>query len=361
MIIISYVLAVTISILAILCLLLLVQAQKLRNQVKSFTSLVDSLPIGMLVIDANYQIKLVNPYLKDRFKKSDSESLKDFVSYSAIREAMQIGAQNIIIKLGTAAYRGVLIKQHIQRSLAYFVFYIPAESNEKEIILQPSIPQMQLLRDMALGLAHELRNPIASIKMLLEMAGTKNQDNIPLQFKQVLGFELERLDTIIGDFLHFADLGDLYLQLHNINEIIDEVVDIIYQNYPDIKFKLKKELYPVPRMLLDRKKIMQVFMNIIINAIQALPEFGGNIEIRTRRDDHMVYIQISDDGSGIRGDIQDKIFFPFFTTKKDGVGLGLSITQKIIQDHEGIINFYSKSGKTTFTISLPVKTGQDVE
>ena len=220
--------------------------------------------------------------------------------------------------------------------------------------------RLAFIGTLAGGLAHEIKNPLSTLNIYLQllqedlesMTG-ENSKRVYMK-TQVLQKEVQRLEQILNDFLRFARGQKLELKDHDINEILDEVADFVT---PEIKQKkiliLKSYDADLPQCHLDSNLIKQAILNIIINAEQAM-ENGGELMIRTSKDKKYIQIDITDTGPGIPKDIIDKIFQVYFSTKKTGTGLGLPTAKRIIEDHRGTISVQSEEGKgTNFSIKLP--------
>ena len=220
--------------------------------------------------------------------------------------------------------------------------------------------RLAFIGTLAGGLAHEIKNPLSTLninlQLLQEELESMTGENSKRVYRktQVLQKEVQRLEQILNDFLRFARGQKLELKDHDINEILDEVADFVT---PEIKQKkiliLKSYDADLPQCHLDSNLIKQAILNIIINAEQAM-ENGGELMIRTSKDKKYIQIDITDTGPGIPKDIIDKIFQVYFSTKKTGTGLGLPTAKRIIEDHRGTISVQSEEGKgTNFSIKLP--------
>lgn len=228
--------------------------------------------------------------------------------------------------------------------------------------------RLSALGELSAGLAHEIRNPLASIKGTAEIlkdyhaAGDKNQD-----FLDILIKEVNRLDKVVRDFLQFAKPQPMEIELCDVNEILRSVLLLIEQQAYQGKVELKTNLAEnMPSLKGDSKHLHQVFLNLILNAIQAMPN-GGTLNIETTLQDKkinsdkevatlFIEVKISDTGIGIPPENRDKIFNPFFTTKKGGTGLGLAISYRIVENHKGSIFVQSAVGKgTAFIVRLPIE------
>lgn len=213
---------------------------------------------------------------------------------------------------------------------------------------------------MSATFAHEIRNPLTSLKTFAQLMPEKyNDQEFRDTFSKIVVGEIEKIDTLIGDLLDFsAEKKSSRMNDFNIVELVDETL-----NYIIGKVGSQKENIDVVRhyhenvidMSGDTTKLKQAFGIIITNGYQAM-NGSGKLTIDIRKNTESVDVAITDTGEGIRHEDISKIFDPFVTTKEMGVGLGLAITKRIIEDHEGKIHVKSRlSEGTTFTISLPLK------
>lgn len=221
---------------------------------------------------------------------------------------------------------------------------------------------LEALGSLSAGMAHEIRNPLTSIKGYAQFIKTELKEGSELYNDiTVIISEVDRLNNIIDRFLAFAKPGDLNLEYCDINKIIEVVINLINRDNLMKNIALKTELEELPCTKADFDQIEQVLLNICINAIQAMPE-GGTLSINTKYKKvyETIEIEIADTGEGISSENQDKIFEPFFTTKDKGTGLGLAICSRIVENHKGVIevNSTSKAG-TIFIIKLPVSNDED--
>ena len=221
--------------------------------------------------------------------------------------------------------------------------------------------------EMAAGIAHEIKNPLAGISA----AVTIIRDDIPAEDPRsmILGEvlqQVQRLDKTVNDLLFFGKPSLPELSCIDINEIIDSTCKFASQHRSVANVEKRMHLEPgLPTVYADGKQMQQVFLNLILNAFQAMPD-GGTLAIttgRTVRDDReYVTIEVADSGPGIPPLILEKIFTPFFTTKAQGTGLGLPICNKLIQLHKGVIRVTSDNlHGTVFTIELPACSTQEVD
>ncbi|MBN2372278.1 GAF domain-containing protein [bacterium] len=222
----------------------------------------------------------------------------------------------------------------------------------QEQLIQSS--RLSAMGQLSAGIAHEIRNPLTSIKILIHsLIGRLPPDDVRREDIAVIENEIERMNQITKQFLDFArpskpKKGDL-----DINKIIEDTLLLVSHELSELEIETEKAFESLPCIMADREQIRQVFLNLILNAIQSMPG-GGRLIIETGIKDGQISISFQDTGRGIPEAIREKLFEPFFTTKEEGIGLGLSITKRIIEDHQGKIRVESAEGKgTTFLISLP--------
>jgi len=212
------------------------------------------------------------------------------------------------------------------------------------------------------GLAHEIRNPLVAIRTFTQLLPERYQEaEFRNSFQALALKEVDRICGLINDLLSFARPSTPNVSEEDANEIVDGIVRILDTEAKEREVAMYRHLSPdLPKIFIDKEQIKQVSMNVILNALQSI-EGRGVVEVSTRLfskngTEQYVQIEVRDSGAGIpEKDIED-IFNPFFTTKKDGSGLGLSISHQIVQEHGGYIVVESQVGKgTTFLINLPVR------
>ncbi|TVQ21883.1 MAG: PAS domain S-box protein [Spirochaetaceae bacterium] len=217
------------------------------------------------------------------------------------------------------------------------------------------------LTTLAAGVAHEIKNPLGSIGIHLQLvnkvldASESSEAETLREYLEVIAEEVDRLNSIVVDFLFAVRPMDIQLQDSDLNELIQEMVDFVgYElNAADIELALDLD-DTVPSMCLDEKYFKQVLINLIKNAIHAMPD-GGELRISTENRGDEVLLRVRDTGIGMSSDVIHKIFEPYYTTRDDGSGIGLTLVYKIIREHMGDIAVASEEGKgSTFTVSLPV-------
>ena len=220
------------------------------------------------------------------------------------------------------------------------------------------------LGKLASGIAHELRNPLAGIKTTAQALGEEmSGDDSRREYLHRITKEIDRLNDLLKTFFSFAKPQNLNLVHCHIKDIINEIIPFLIKEIADKGIRFIETYHPqLPKIKVDRTQMHQVFLNLFLNAIQAMPS-GGELKIEANPvisrpsgglTQNFIKVVISDSGRGIPPHIVQKIFDPFFTTKSKGIGLGLSITYQIIKKHGGTIKVDSQWEKgTSFIINLP--------
>jgi len=226
-------------------------------------------------------------------------------------------------------------------------------------ILQDRIIQTERLA--ALGqfvaeISHEIKNPLMMIGGFARQLANETDDDTSRSKLNIIVSEVARLENLLTEFRDLYSPKSLDMQDLDINGLVREVYDFVRD---DCSMKhIKVEFNPDPGQLIvtgDRAKLKQVLLNLTKNAMEAM-ETGGRLSLETRRKGERVEIAIADNGCGISEEHKDKIFSPFFTGKKKGSGLGLSVSKGIVEQHShSTLTFESQKGKgTVFTLSMPL-------
>ena len=232
------------------------------------------------------------------------------------------------------------------------------QQSERIIVVEEQLrraEKLSTLGEMAAVLAHEIRNPLGSIRGTAEILKDDYRPGDPKhEFIEIQIRESERLNRVVEDFLRMARPQPSEMTRCSLVEELETVVTLVSRDAQDRGIALTLEPFPGEALVrANGEKLRQAFLNIVINALQATPP-RGRVAIALRKAESGFEIRFSDSGSGIDEDALAKIFEPFFTTKPDGTGLGLAITKKIIDGHGGTLAVESEAGKgTTVTVSLP--------
>ncbi len=360
--------------------------------------ILNSLRCGILSLDMERRITAVNEIalrildleIKDCVGLHIGELFKDRQELlSTLEDAYQVknppSRAELVIKVSEGKYRTLgytisLLKNEDEFVEGISLFFkdltLVEQMNEQEKLKD----RLAALGQMAAGLAHEIRNPLAAIELTTSLVKRKLNGQLPqvLQLESVHS-EVHKLNKIVSDCLEFVRPIKVSTEKIEIVTLLEESIESALSAAQKDKVQIGREFIPVPPVQLDRHQMKQVFVNILVNAIQAITDAGTiriasgpssqfqkvgtysnggttgkNISLQVNLAPY-VWVKISDTGRGIPEEILDKIFYPFFTTKEKGSGIGLAIAQKIIDMHRGSIDVESEVGKgTTFTIKLPL-------
>jgi two-component system sensor histidine kinase HydH len=218
------------------------------------------------------------------------------------------------------------------------------------------------LGKMAAGVAHEVRNPLSSIKGFAMLLGSKFKDGSKEhEAADLLVQEAERLNRSITELLNYARPTSLRKTPVNLGEMVDLSLKLISSDAQALAVKITLDIEDdLPSIAVDRDKINQVLLNLYLNALQAMEKSTLQkelkVSVRRDREERMLVVEVQDTGSGIPHEDIDKVLDPYFTTKPDGTGLGLALAYKIIDEHKGSIWFGSIEGEGTIvSITLPIQ------
>ena len=205
------------------------------------------------------------------------------------------------------------------------------------------------------GVAHELKNPLTYLSTVAQLLPKKWDDpSFRKSVNELLPAEVQRMQLIVEGLLNYSRNKELALAQLDVKETIDKALALLAYDIRKCKVEIKLNFEHDKKAKADPNRLMQVFMNLIANAVQAMEVKGGKLLIETKNDQKEIFIFFSDNGPGIADKKVARIFDPFFTTKEGGTGLGLSICKKIIDEHSGALSVKSTEGVgTTFMVSLP--------
>ena len=263
-------------------------------------------------------------------------------------------------RMSSRALRLSLFGTSLLALLAAYIVYLNDRTRELELKLEKE-KRLAYVGTIAAGMAHEIRNPLSSVKMNIQMIedrlsefGEKESDYLVTKVGRIHS-ETARLEESVNNFLTFARPKPLERVWTNLNEAIDHIIDFLEPACASDGVRIVRDYSrDLPQVYIDPDQFGQAIENLVRNAHQAISK-GGTIEIYTGRHERHVEIRISDDGPGIPADVREKMFEIFFTTKESGTGLGLTIVKQIVEAHGGTVTFDTIPGRgTTFTIRLPI-------
>ena len=226
----------------------------------------------------------------------------------------------------------------------------------RDITVRNKLEQMTLMFDrmnlvgiMAATVAHEIRNPLTTVRGYLQVMGRKEKYQTDKEKFNLMIEEIDRANTIIGEYLSLSQTKAVHLKIHSLNSIIETLFPLIQANATPSKICTHLDLTNIPELLLDENEIRQLLLNLVHNSIEAMPS-GGKLIIRTFSEITNVVLSISDQGSGIPSHILDNLGTPFITTKDTGTGLGVSICYQIAHRHNANIKINTSAEGTTFFV-----------
>jgi two-component system sensor histidine kinase PilS (NtrC family) len=333
--------------------------------------IIESMPSGVLTTDLNWEIATFNStaqritgYDYTEVMGKTPQDIFPFIENINLKETFErtegeihnkgrtipIGIRFTTIKSSSDTIIGIMgIFQDLTKLKA-----MEAEMRKKE--------KLAFIGELSALIAHELRNPLASLKASIEMLNEKrvSQQQADRLMKIALS-EMDRLNEVVTDFLLYAKPQQPSKEIFDLHQSLRDVVTLLRSTKTDrenvrISEDFKGELFITG----DSKQLQQVFWNLGINAVDAISD-GGNCIVSTEKKDSTVEIIFKDNGKGISKEDIDKIFFPFFTTKEKGTGLGLSIAQRITEEHGGKVAVESQGigNGTTFRVILPAENVKD--
>ncbi|MFW5688105.1 MAG: two-component system sensor histidine kinase NtrB [Spirochaetota bacterium] len=339
-------------------------------------AVLDSLNDGLMVADNDHTLVMVNK-AAERLVPLTSRDGADVTLWDAIADdEIARFAERTLLSQETVSDREFTIERAgSPRILAFSVSPLVREGEITGTIVHVEdvsekrgrearlrrAESLASLTTLAAGVAHEIKNPLGSIGIhmqLIQKALNAVQDERAgtiQEYVDVVNEEVERLNRIVVDFLFAVRPMNTTLEDAHLNPILRELFDFVRYELDEAGVRLEEEYADdLPTLRLDEKYIKQALLNIVKNAISAMPE-GGAMRVTTRKQGDEVLLRISDTGVGMSDEVLHKIFEPYFTTKDFGSGIGLTLVYKIVKEHMGDISVVSQEGKgSSFTILFPV-------
>lgn len=342
--------------------------QDLRRLETLHINMIESITSGIITTDLNGKILFANKAARELTGYGIPELLgkriDDLFEFLKGKNSMDGGIKRgegfyskrdgKSIYLGYSLYPLIDDEKRVSGIIMVFQDLTEIKELQQKIMISE---KLAAIGKLARGIAHEIRNPLASmsgcIQMLREREYLRAKDR---KLMDIVLRETERLNRLITHFLLFAKPPPLKKEKVELKRIVEAPMEILRQdpNFPEINFKMD---FPAELMIYaDSSQMSEVFWNLFKNAIEAMPE-GGQIQVvASQRDDEKkgIEIYVSDTGTGIDSDDLPYIFDPFFTRKEGGTGLGLTAVRSVVESHGGEIEVKSQKGKgTTFRIFIP--------
>jgi two-component system, NtrC family, sensor histidine kinase PilS len=332
----------------------------LRNLEFFNLEVVESLPSGLLTTDMSGTVLLFNRSAeritgmkRDAVVGKGVELVLPFLHFpfaeGRTEELFAFNGVQKIVGMGISMFSG-----GDESTKGYIVIFQDLTEWKKLEADMKKKEKWAAIGELSSNIAHEIRNPLASLKSSIEIL---KEDTVPANYKNRLMDialkEMDRLDRIIKDFLTYSRPVPPSYTRFNLHELLDETVDLLrnVDQHRDT-IVIQKQYNGEVEVNADPQKMRQVFWNLGLNALEAMPE-GGELTIATKHEDKNMVITFKDTGTGIEKPQIEKIFYPFFTTKDQGTGLGLAIAYRIMEEHGGAITVDSTPGTgTTFKVIL---------
>ena len=354
----------------------IIRSQELQRLKDYSDNIIESLTVGVAVIDEGGLVTGWNRVLEQQFGLSRAQALNrhlsdviGFENFQAIfppdtqSEYQLLSEISLTIRQGEKRIfdvaRTPLLDNHLQPYGTIIVF----EDITERIRLQQQMVTSEKLASIGLlsaGVAHEINTPLTGISSYVQMLQKKLTEANYLQVLKKIEDQTDRVSKIVKNLLSFArNPADPAFHRIDLKESLEEIISLIDYRLKSLNINLALDLKPVI-IYAQKERLQQVFINIILNALDAMPG-GGQLTIQTGQQGRQAIIKIADTGLGIKPEHLPRVFDPFFTTKGigKGTGLGLSISFAIIKEHEGQILVDSQVGQgTTFTIILPVNLAE---
>ena len=343
----------------------LAEANRNLAYLKEFSeNIIESAPLGIVTIDSWLRVKYWNKGMETitGIKKSVAinRSVQPLLPWINRSTWLQNRPQEMVVQTPTQQTIKINISPFKDPSGGFVVILenITEKKKMEEQLLQTS--KLASLGKLTAGISHEIGNPLASISSLvqelstLDMHSSEDAD-FSVEALKTINNHIERIAKTVRSLGDFARISSSEKTASNISEILDRTVNLVKYDKRFKNIKLTTDIEPVPPFKINPDQIQQVFLNLMLNALDAMPG-GGLLDVSIKNRDSFVEIAFSDTGPGIDDAVIDRIFDPFFTTKPlgKGTGLGLSICYGIIKEHNGVINVKSRQGGgTTFVIKLP--------
>ncbi len=351
-------------------------SQETLSRVQAFTGmLISRLPVGIIATDRDGRIRTLNAAAAamtgldpERVRNSKPEAvlppevtrffmLQDEKDEMTDRNVSLAGTDNVRYSLHLSSLP--VYDQNAGFVGRVLLMYDLSELKRLEKEVQRH-DRLVALGKMAAGVAHEIRNPLSSIKGFATLLGSRFQDGSQEhEAADLLVQEAERLNRSITELLNYARPTTLNRVPLNLGELVGLSLKLVSSDAQALGVKIVLTVEDdLPTIVLDRDKINQVLLNLYLNGLQAMEDSPAEkkLSVSVQREQEMLVVRISDSGKGIPPEDLDKVLDPYFTTKPDGTGLGLALAYKIIDEHKGTIGFSSAEGEgTTVTVSLPLQ------
>ncbi len=349
------------------------KTSELEARKQYIETILNNIATGVITLNAKGSITTINPSAREMLALPGGnligKGFKEILSspvYKEVKKTIEQGIQNkyklhdkeIDINFGAQNRTLALSLSPLGQSGNSFSGLIVVLDNLTQLIKAQKIAAWQ---EVAQRLAHEIKNPLTPIQLSAERikkkleGGKRKKDEIINDGAKTIIREARTIKALVDEFSNFARLPNVQIQPANIHEIIKKTVSLFKDVFTGIEFSTRLSSNIPSSIQIDPEQMKRALINVLDNAVHAVHK-KGEITIKTtfRRKARKVEIEIADSGHGVPSDDKTKLFLPHFSTKKKGTGLGLTIVNKIISDHNGSIEVEdNKPNGTKFIIQLP--------
>jgi signal transduction histidine kinase len=326
-------------------------------------SIFDFIPHHILAINKDGYITICNKQIAE-----DLGFERDRIHGMHIQDLLNIPKEQILTLKAIEMNKDFINQEVLDKNYGIINTRIIRDSNDEIIRVIGTFQFLNNLKDteklsligkIAAGIAHEVRNPLTTVRGYLQLLAETSETETANMFRSILIPEIDRANKIITDFLMLAKPSEMKVETIEINDFMNYFYNLIYSDalihHVNIQLQLD-ERNNNKKIKVDRNQLLQVLLNLFRNTIEAKNKTSINLKIKTNVESDHVFITFEDNGVGIDSNNINKIFDPFFTTKEMGTGLGLSVSRKIIEMHGGEMKVESiPKEKTTFSIKFPLQ------
>lgn len=330
---------------------------------------------AIVMVDNSLTVCHINPAAENLFAVGGRQSLgRPLLPFLGEAPGLKAALDNALTHNWSYTSQNVVIRRPHQNSLHLDCTVTPVELPPARLLLEfrpidaqlrvareeRLIEQQKANRELIRNLAHEIKNPLGGIRGSAQLLERELDDAQWREYTQVIIAEADRLQDLMNRLLNSHRM--MHPMVLNVHDVLERVTRLIQAEFPGVKVKRDYDV-SLPQLTADREQLIQATLNITRNAAQAL-EGNGEITLRTRaarqvtlakrRHKLALELQVIDDGPGIPEEIRDRIFYPLVSGREGGSGLGLSIAQSFVEQHQGTIDLDSVPGRTCFTIMLPI-------
>jgi len=357
---------------------------------RDLTGVLDAVLAGIVVVDTDCRIELLNSaacrILETSAEASAQQSIERLFDDGSAIPGM---VRRVIQTGGSTSENEFLIPRRFAADLIVDVTASPLFGEAgppsgavlvlRDRTIQNSLEKVIEDREsiaafgsIAAGIAHEVKNPLGGIRGAAELLISRTEEPRTREIAEMIVREVHRIAALVDDLMVFTQGEAVKFAPINIHRILDEVLDLVSLDPISEGVAIERVYDPsIPELMADGDRLAQVFLNLARNAVQAMENAGGKLTVRTRMPlDHRLarfdgtpiptlLISISDTGRGIPADVLHKLATPFFTTRPDGLGLGLAVSRNWVMRHGGTLNIESREGEgTTVQVALPLRRAE---